>query len=240
MTKKDRQKTITDNSPQIITGLPKKSESSPIIEPVITQPDKAENKFDPTNIKSILCKPKIPLTIEETITVGLVQKPRKEHWFQVRPFDVVEPTNCWPVNIFEYEHAGELGKTAYFVDPESEVGKLLAMHGKLVPAILVLGIYFHGEVFVWCVKTPTGKNKSADKWATTRVKCAQLAQSRWVTIESNATGYFPRYPLSEIPAPTWEDYDADKLFGLACKEQIITSLDHEIIRLFLGRTGDDV
>lgn len=129
-------------------------------------------KPDPSSIKSIICKPKIPITIEETIAVDLVEKPRRDHWFQVRPFDLVEAVNCWPVNIFEYEHAGELGKTQYLVDRESDAGKLLFMHDRLKPAVVVLGMYFHFELFAWCVKTPTGSNRNADKWANTRVQCA--------------------------------------------------------------------
>lgn len=242
MKKVNNQSTSECDSSDVNTDPSGNLKSSPIAEQAIEKTaikelSEADNKFDPTNIKSILCKPKIPLTIEETIAVELVQKPRKEHWFQIRPFDVVEPTNCWPVNIFEYEHAGELGKTQYFVDPESEVGTLLAMHGKLAPAILLLGVYVHGEVFVWCAKTPAGKNKSADKWGISRLKCAQLAQTRWVTLETNATGYSPRYPVSEFQPPSWDKCDTDKLFGIACKEQVITSLDHEVIRLFLGQGG---
>jgi hypothetical protein len=194
------------------------------------------SKPDPTNLKSIICKPKIPITIEETIAVDLVNKPRKEHWFRVRPFDLVEVTDCWPVNVFEYEHAGEMGKTQYLLDPESEAGKLLLMHGKLKPAVVVLGMYFHGELFAWCVKTPAGQNRSADKWAHTRVQCAMIAQERWITMESGATGYSPRHAASEFDPPEWDKHDTDELLTLACKGLVIDSLDHEVIRLFTGRS----
>ena len=194
-------------------------------------------KPDPTNLKSIICKPKIPITIEETIAVDVVDKPRKEHWFRVRAFDLVEGTNCWPVNVFEYEHAGEMGKTQYLLDPESEAGKLLLMHGKLKPAVIVLGMYFHGGLFAWCVKTPTGQHRGADKWAHTRVQCAMIAQERWITMESGATGYSPRHPVAEFDPPEWGKHDTDELLTLACKDLVIDSMDHEVIRLFTGRSA---
>jgi hypothetical protein len=208
------------------------------------EPDKGEtvtpkppvSKPDPTNIKSIICKPKIPITIEETIAVDLVDKPRKEHWFRVRPFDPVEVADCWPVNVFEYEHAGEMGKTQYLLDPESEAGALLLMHGKLKPALIVLGMYFHGELFAWCVKTPAGQNRSADKWAHARVQCAMIAQERWITMESGTAGYSPRHAASEFDPPEWDKHDTDELLTLACKGLVIDSLDHEVIRLFTGRS----
>lgn len=195
------------------------------------------SKPDPTNIKSIICKPKIPITIEETISVDLRKKPRKEHWFRVRPFDPVEPTDCWPVNVYEYEHAGELDSTLYLVDPESEPGQLLLMHDKLKPAVIVLGMYFHGEVFAWCVKTPAGKNRTADKWAHTRIQCAMIAQEQWVTLETGATGYTPRHPVTEFDAPEWDKHDTDELLNLAYKDLVIDSMDHEVIRLFTGRSA---
>jgi len=194
-------------------------------------------KPDPTNIKSIICKPKIPITIEETIAVDLVDKPRKEHWFRVRPFDLVEPVDCWPVNVFEYEHAGEMGKTQYLLDPESDAGKLLLMHGKLKPAVIVLGMYFHGGLFAWCVKTPMGQHRGADKWAHTRVQCAMIAQEQWITMESDATGYSPRHPASEFDPPEWDKHNTDELLNLACKDLVINSMDHEVIRLFTGRAA---
>jgi len=196
-----------------------------------------KSKPDPTNIKSIICKPKIPITIEEAIAVDLVDKPRKDHWFQLQPFDLVEPKNCWPVNIFEYEHAGELGKTQYLVDPESDAGQLLLMHGRLKPAVVVLGMYFHGELFAWCIKTPTGTNRNADKWANTRVQCAMLAQERWITMESGASGYKPRKSDSEFDPPEWDKHNTDELITLACRDLVINSVDHEVIRLFTGRSA---
>lgn len=211
----------------------------------LAEPDEGEtvtpkppvSKPDPTNIKSIICKPKIPITIEETIAVDLVEKPRKDHWFQVRPFDLVEATNCWPVNIFEYEHAGELGKTQYLVDPESDAGQLLLMHGRLKPAVVVLGMYFHGDLFAWCVKTPTGTNRNADKWANTRVQCAMIAQEQWITMESGASGYKHRSPQTEYDPPEWEKHDTDELLSLACQDLVIDSVDHEVIRLFTGQSA---
>jgi hypothetical protein len=211
--------------------------------PVKPQKDETEasgtpvSKPDPNSIKSIICKPKIPITIEETIAVDLVDKPRKEHWFRTRPFDPVKGTDCWPVNVFEYEHAGEMGKTQYLLDPESEAGALLLMHGKLKPAVVVLGMYFHGELFAWCVKTSSGQNRSADKWAHTRIQCAMIAQEQWITMESGATGYSPRYAASEFDPPAWDKHDTDELLTLACKDLVIDSLDHEVIRLFMGQSA---
>lgn len=202
-----------------------------------TTPPKPVSKPDPTNIKSIICKPKIPITIEEPISIDLRKKPRKEHWFRVRPFDPVEPTECWPVNVYEYEHAGELDSTLYLVDPESEPGQLLLMHDKLKPAVIVLGMYFHGEVFAWCVRTPAGRNRTADKWAHTRIQCAMIAQEKWITLESGATGYTPRHPATEFDAPKWDKYDTDELITLACKDLVIDSMDHEVIRLFTGQSA---
>lgn len=62
----------SNNNPKQITEKIN-TPAKPLVSPEGATPaaDTLVSKPDPTNIKSIICKPKIPITIEETIAVDL-------------------------------------------------------------------------------------------------------------------------------------------------------------------------
>lgn len=56
-------------------------------------------------------------------------------------------------------------------------------------------------------------------------------------MESGPSGYKPRKSNSEYDPPDWDVHDTDELLALACRDLVINSADHEVIRLFTGQSG---
>ena len=107
----------------------------------------------------------------------------------------------------------------------------------------LLRVYLNktGSLGLWLCYEPQLDMKRTDVWAITRLACAEVAESKWVRIHrsEDGQGYGYTEPELQIPDPDWERVlqgrQMPELIHLACRDRVIDSLDHPVLKDFFGR-----
>jgi hypothetical protein len=151
-----------------------------------------------------------------------VTKPRK-HWF-VRS----RPGDEWRTRVamIVLKEEGE----NYVVDPRLAAD----LPDDVVHFDLVTAINRHGTVFLWQLRVPN--NSRQDTWADSAIAACTHAETHWVKTTANmkASAYDVFEATGQFPEPEWPDETFEKLFHLAFREQVISSIDHPVLQQLKG------
>ena len=120
------------------------------------------------------------------------------------------------------------GRDPYIVDPG--IAKQKSEEDTIRPVLIVRYVTMAGEEGLWPVKLnpPEGK---ANAWNTSALNILEIAAGKWVRIVSVGKKHYrhsvSRKTLEEVP-PKFSDRTFDELINIAFKDQIVSTLDHEI------------
>ncbi len=230
---------IVKKQSQASTGSvePMGQESSPI------QKSSKPVSPDPSDLNSLWAPVPLIVTRTKMMTIRAGTRPPKDKFIQVLPFtasadgSIEDYLHCRPVLFFEYQFDGDLAAKTFYVSPGTEVAQLLQEKERLTQALLVLGVVRNGSPFVWELKLPNGQNESADNWARSRFNLAKVAETKWIKPKANigAGGYDYEEPVAPYDPPNWDDVEFDRAIELACKDRVISTLDHDAVKEALGR-----
>ena len=172
-----------------------------------------------------------------TLNVRASKRPPKDKFIRVHPFDPAFGQEDWCINVLVYEHTpeGEIsGENFIVVAGTDPYNHLLE---RLRPAMVVCGITPIGNKFLWELILPTPQgNRRANQWHETRLACAKKAIDGWVRLEADtdAGGYNYVEPLAALPEPDWGAENFNTMFEIAYRDRIIRSMDHCVVKEFLG------
>ena len=172
-----------------------------------------------------------------TLNVRASSRPPKDKFIRVHPFDATHGHEDWCFNVIVFSHQfeEEISAENFIVPSGSDVYD--ALLERLKPALIVCGITPVGQKFLWELTLPTpGNNRRANQWHETRITCAKKAVDGWLRPEADthAGGYNYAEPIATIPDPDWGNESFQTLFEVAYRDRIIDSLDHAIVKEFLG------
>lgn len=210
-------------------------------EPAMSPPATSPGDPDPFDLDALWAT--VPLEATTTKVLAVRGSPRapKDKFIRVHPFRMPESgksneyVNCRSVYLFEHQYEGELTAKTFYIPPNTEVFARLSDAGRLKLALVVMGIVRNGSVFIWELKLPAGENETADRWACSRLQVAELAQREWLKPRPNtsAGGYDVQSPYVDYDEPEWPISFEDAIKA-ACKDRVITSMDHEAVKEALG------
>ena len=121
--------------------------------------------------------------------------------------------------------------------PLLSAGQLKCLTAELKPMAIVLAVTHGGGLFFWEVKLPyTGAHEMTNRWGNNRVTMVQIAVEKWVKSRADASisGYHADYPLKDLGEPQWPDESFEELFNIGYADRTINSLDHPVVKEFLG------
>jgi len=196
---------------------------------------------DPFDLDALWATAPLEATTTKILAVRASPRPPKDKFIRVRPFSMSdsgkshECINCRSVYLFEYQFDGDLSAKTFYVMPNTEVFAELSSRELLKQAMLVQGVVRHGSIFIWELKLPAGRNESADRWAHSRLELADRAQREWIKpfADPSGGGYNFRRPCVVYDEPEWS-VSFDDAIKAACKDRVITSLEHEAVKEALG------
>jgi hypothetical protein len=151
-----------------------------------------------------------------------IDRPPKGHYFTVR----AEPVKPWKDRAFYFLLEIE-GRDSYIVAPA--IAKLKADEDVIRPVLIARYVTMAGEEGLWALKLDKPDAKS-NRYNKTALNVLEEAEKGWVRLIS-AKGHY-RYSVSptkfEQTPPKFSSRTFQELFGIAFKDRIVTSLDHEI------------
>jgi hypothetical protein len=151
-----------------------------------------------------------------------IEKPPKGHYFTVR----AEPVKPWKDRAFYFLLEIE-GRDPYIVAPA--IAKQKADEDVIRPVLIVRYVTMAGEEGLWRLKLDKPDAKS-NRYNKSALRVLEEAEKGWVRLIS-AKGHY-RYSVSkktlEQMPPKFSSRTFQGLFDIGFKDQIVTSLDHEI------------
>ena len=204
--------------------------------------DDPESSPDPDDLDALWAPTQFASAKRKRLNVRAAPRPPKDKFIQVLQFEMGGDNlsayvNCRPVHLFEYAADEDSTPDTFYVLPGTDAFRRLADEGRLKPAILVIGKVLKGETFVWELKLPDGRNKSADKWAESRLQIAKLATTKWIKPCANMAGGGFDYiePEAVYDSVDWSREDTfEQLVQIACRDRIVKTLDHVAVKEALG------
>lgn len=161
--------------------------------------------------------------------IPVLTRPEPNTWVRVRPgeeytavIDLLVATNASNSN-----DRNPLYVATDAVRPELE--------RFIKPHRVAVGITYHEKVeFVWARGVGSGDNT----WTASIMRAMDRAETHWVALESDrALGEYksnvaPR--SGEWGDPKWHDRTLEDVLGLAFRDRVIDTLDHEVAKRLLG------
>jgi hypothetical protein len=107
----------------------------------------------------------------------------------------------------------------------------------VVPTLLQLSIMRNGTVFIWPLKIPQADGGRGKSWHESAFLARSHAMKQWVKIQSDRSlgGYRVFPPQGTIPDPIWPALTFEEILEIALRDRIIKSMDHPIVRKYLGQ-----
>lgn len=179
--------------------------------------------FDPAALR-IESTSDTSIGVERPILVVPVRKPDRQTFFRVHP----APDMRLDCRIIEFQAERETylvtRRIAAMLPAETKPVRLLTC----IPRI-------GGAVFLWPLKLPSDDGRSS-LWLQTAQKAAELAETKWVRMQSNMTlGAYDVLISDQIPEPTWPTMTMREMLGIAFRGgRLIEREDHPVIRQLLG------
>ena len=182
--------------------------------------------YHDTDIQSLRLPPNYGATlgVKKLLIKVSVDKPKKEHFFRTHLSE--EMTFC--AMLLEQKEVGE----KYLAS--AEIAQVIP---ELVrPVRLHAAIDRQNNVFLIPVPLP-GESGARNPWHESLAQAVELAKSKWLRISANMhTGGYDVYVAEgPLPDPEWPEVDIETLIEVAFRDKIITTLDHPMVQMLLGR-----
>lgn len=99
---------------------------------------------------------------------------------------------------------------------------------------LATAINRHGTLFLWPLREPNSTRQ--DSWADSAIAACAHAETHWLRLNANmrASAYDVFEATAKFLEPEWPEATFEQLFKLAFRDQVITSIDHPVIRQLKG------
>lgn len=178
-----------------------------------------------------LSKLRISQNFNETVGVKKailhipVRKPTKQEFIRVHPDESMR----LPAAMIDLKEEQEI----FLVSPNL----IPLLPGAVVPKLLVTAINRQGILFVWPIGLDLDEGRiRKNHWNETARTAADLATKGWVKVAANMSlGSYEVFEASgKLPDPEWSALSFQEILKVAFKDNIITSMDHIVIRKLLG------
>jgi hypothetical protein len=107
------------------------------------------------------------------------------------------------------------------------------------PTHLILTmIHRSRSLFIWSSTIPTADSGRGKKWYESALSAKNVAKTRWIKVVSDKSisGYRCFPSQGDLAAPVWPtDKTFQEYLEIAFRDRIITSMDHPVVRKFLGQ-----
>jgi hypothetical protein len=162
-------------------------------------------------------------TVRKVLTTIPIRKPLPQSFFRVRPgnewrdaFAVIEDKEHGETHIVLPNLAEKLASEARFKQFYTYVTR-------------------DGSVGIWPINLP-GADGRLDAWSQSAHRAAELAENKWIRLQSNRQlgAYDVIEALGIGDEPKWPDESFDKLLKIACRDRVIDTFDHPMIRRLRG------
>lgn len=161
--------------------------------------------------------------VKKLVTRIPVRKPIKTDFFRVQSGEE------WRFQTMILELKGE-GET-YLVLPEvwDTIAELIR------PAVFHVGIDRRNNVFLIPIPL-SGEDGRRNSWHQSLAEAVSMAEKQWVRIASNKNvgGYDVFVSQADLPSPSWPEMSMDEMLKIAFRHNLITSLEHPVVRQLLG------
>jgi len=182
---------------------------------------------DPFDLDSLRSAPLQDLDLERVLTTVPVRRPGRTEFFRVHP----DPAYVLDTHILE--HADGLDRKTYLVVPE--------LRAELAPELRAVRLFTcitkRATVFLWPAKLPLeDASNSGRAWHQSALQAAEEAKRLWVKLVGNKElgAYEYVKARGDLGEPQWPDKTLQELIKLAFKDQLIDTLEHEVIRELNG------
>jgi hypothetical protein len=105
------------------------------------------------------------------------------------------------------------------------------------PTLLQEAMLRSGILILWPLTIPQADGGRGRSWHESAMVARDHAKRMWVKVISNRSlGGYRVFPAEgHIPDPVWPDRTIEELLEVAFRDRIIRSMDHPIVRKYLGR-----
>jgi hypothetical protein len=105
------------------------------------------------------------------------------------------------------------------------------------PTLLQVAMTRSGVLFLWALKIPQSEGGRGRSWHESAFVARDHAKTHWVKVQSDRglSGYRVFVAEGKIPEPKWPDKTIEEILEVAFRDRIIKSMDHPIVRKYLGR-----
>ncbi len=166
------------------------------------------------------------LGVRELLVSVRFARPSREAFFRVHP----GPDYRCNAGLVELKDAD--GET-FWVDPA--LWPHLAEEPTFGRRLVVTAVNRQGCPFLWGLRLPGPDGKTPD-WVSVPLEAAKAAESRWVKLFWDMSQRRHRVKVSDYLAdePAWPAQTFPELLKLAFKDQVISSLDHPVLKRLRG------
>jgi hypothetical protein len=185
---------------------------------------RVNDPFDLSNI-SVAGVTSEDLGVEKPILVVPVDKPSKQDFFRTHP----DPSYHVEVRVLKVEAERE----TYLVTKDV----WLAIPGETKLVRLVPYLTRTGGLGLWPVSLPDDLlGKKDTNWGITARAAAELAETKWVRMQSNmARNCYDVVTSDKIPDPVWPNITSQDILKIAFGDgRLIDRMDHPVIRQLQG------
>jgi hypothetical protein len=116
-----------------------------------------------------------------------------------------------------------------------EVAALIPQEVK--PMCLFTAVDREGNVFLWPAKLPSDTDRKTMRWYRSGLDAAETAMKNWVRIQANMKlgAYEIVVAKADLGEPKWpENLNFSELLRVAFRDNLISSLDHAILKKLRG------
>ena len=105
------------------------------------------------------------------------------------------------------------------------------------PTLLQVAMTRSGVLFLWPLKIPQADGGRGRSWHESAMIARDHATTSWVKVQSDRglSGYRVFAAEGYIPEPKWPEKTIEELLEMAFRDRVIKSMDHPIVRKYLGR-----
>jgi hypothetical protein len=199
---------VTNDDPNTATPVTDRVEMLGAYNPAAAPP----NPFD--NLDALRYQPDRDRFATERLLITVpVRKPPAGSFFRVHP----SPDYC-----DQYELVEDEGD--FYLPSE------MKSRGFLQRMLKPKKLFTYIDVFGEPISMPT--NGRVNLWNHSAMKCADIAKTNWVSIQSdrNKGAYQPVFPEDKLPDPVWPDKTFRELLELAFSPYLISDPDHPIVK----------
>jgi hypothetical protein len=177
--------------------------------------------------------------LDETETQGLgvgreilinvpVRRPSRREFFRIHPDDSMSRA----LSLFVDDAEDGDGETYAVVKDMREV-----FGEDVAPTLLRLGMLRNGTLLVVPFKIPQANGGRGRKWHESFMDVGNIAKTRWIkAIADRSRSGYRVFPAAGSPSePQWPpDKTFEEYLEIAFKDRIIKSMDHPVVRKYLG------